>query len=169
MKKILIPCLLLVAVFFQHDLMAQKAKYQSIFIYNFTKYVKWPNESNNTFIIGVLGNSDVYASLVEMSEKKKEASGGQLKVVKFNSLADIGDCHILFVPERESSKLAEINAKTSGKNILVITEKSGLAEKGSVINFIEEEGKLKFELNQAQAEIRGLKVSGSLISLAKLV
>ncbi len=169
MKRVIISCLLLVALLYQHDLIAQKAKYQSIFIYNFTKYVKWPDESHSTFVIGVLGNSEVFASLLEMSEKKKDASGGQIKVVKFNSLAEVRDCHILFIPERESSKLAEINAKTSGMNLLVITEKSGLAEKGAVINFIEEEGKLKFELNQAQAESRGLKVSGSLISLAKLV
>ncbi|MCC5932452.1 MAG: YfiR family protein [Cyclobacteriaceae bacterium] len=170
MKRILIFVLMLTGMFWQQDLCAQKATYQSVFIYNFTKYIKWPAEfADNKIQIAVLGNSDVFTSLHEMAEKKSHSAGIQLNVVKINSLDELSNCHVLFIPDRQSNKLDEVNEKTQGKNILIVTEKNGMAAQGAVINFIEEGGKLKFELNQEQAEKRGLKVSGSLISLAKIV
>lgn len=161
---------MLTGLFVKQNLYAQKATYQSVFIYNFTKYIKWPTDfADNKIEIAVLGNSDVYASLTEMAGKKSQSAGEQLNVVKINSLDELSNCHVLFIPERQSNKLDEVNEKTQGKNILVVTEKNGMAAQGAVINFIEEGGKLKFELNQEQAEKRGLKVSGSLISLAKIL
>ena len=51
---------------------AQKEKYHSIFIYNFSKYVKWPNEkSNGEFVIGVYGSSEIVEDLKVMAESKK--------------------------------------------------------------------------------------------------
>jgi hypothetical protein len=44
-----------------------------------------------------------------------------------------------------------------------------MAGKGAAINFVEVDGKIKFELNEENAESRGLKIAGSLASLAILV
>jgi hypothetical protein len=52
---------------------------------------------------------------------------------------------------------------------LVITDKSGLGEKGSGINFKTVDNKLKFELNQKAIEASNLKVSGALSSMAILI
>jgi hypothetical protein len=49
---------------------------------------------------------------------------------------------------------------------LIITEKSGLAQKGSSINFIMQDNKWKFELNEAATQSAGLKVSRELSKLA---
>lgn len=58
---------------------AQKSKYQSIFIYNFIKYIKWPDSYNSgNFIIGVVGNSDIVASLEQMAAAKKKPTGWPL-------------------------------------------------------------------------------------------
>lgn len=150
---------------------AQKEKYESLFIYNFTKYIKWPDNYNQgKFVIGVLGNSSIYQSLNEMAEsKKKTSSGSNLEVMKYNSIADIGECNILFVSENMISKIEEIDGGTSGKPILIVTDSPGMANKGSVINFIEKDGKIKFELNEAKAATRNLIVSGSLTTLAILI
>lgn len=150
---------------------AQKEKYESLFIYNFTKYIKWPNNYNEgKFVIGVLGNSSIYQSLSEMAEsKRKTSTGANLEVVKYNSVSDIGECNILFVSENMINKFEEIDGGTSTKPILLITDSPGMATKGSVINFIEKDGKIKFELNEAKAASRNLVVSGSLTSLAILI
>ena len=150
---------------------AQKEKYESLFIYNFTKYIKWPDSYNQgKFVIGVLGNSSIYQSLNEMAEsKKKTSSGSNLEVIKYSSITDIGECNILFVSENMINKIDEIDGGTTGKPILIITDSPGMANKGSVINFIEKDGKIKFELNEAKAEMRNLIVSGSLTTLAILI
>ena len=53
--------------------------------------------------------------------------------------------------------------------MLIVSGKKGYGKSGSVINFVEMEGKLKFELNQSQATKRGLQVSEKLVNLAILI
>lgn len=149
----------------------QKEKYQSLFIYNFTKYIKWPDNYNaDKFVIAVIGNSEVLQSLNTMvNSKKKTGTGQNLIVKKYNSVNEIDDCNILFVSENELNNLSEIESATSSKPVLIISDSPGMAAKGSVINFVEQDGKIKFELNESQAVKRNLVVSGSLTSLAILI
>lgn len=150
---------------------AQKEKYQSLFIYNFTKYIKWPDSYNSDkFVIGVLGNSAIFTSLSEMAlAKKKTGNGLVIEVKKYSSVDEIDGCNILFVSENAIDNLGQIDSRTSTKPILVVSDSPGMATKGSVINFVELDGKMKFELNESKAFGKGLIVSGSLISLAILI
>jgi hypothetical protein len=75
----------------------------------------------------------------------------------------------MIVSDKDCDNIDAIAAHTNGKPVLIITDKPGMGGKGAVINFVEQEGKIKFELNQSQAEKRGLKVSGSLTQLAILI
>jgi hypothetical protein len=148
---------------------AQKEKFHSIFIYNFSKYVKWPDDlSSGKFVIGVFGSSSIKNDLEAMASTKK-VNGLTIEVKQFNSTSGIGECNILYVSSSESGKIAEIIQATNNKPVLLVTDKPGLAKKGAAINFVEQGGKVKFELNQQNAESRGLKVSGSLSSLAIIV
>jgi len=169
MKRIILFSLFAIAVSFSSY--AQKEKYQSLFIYNFTKYIKWPESYNaGKFVIGVIGNSDILESLNAMaSSKKKTSSGLTIEVKKYSSIAEIDDCNILFVSQDSAGDLGQIESNTSSKPVLIITDSPGLATQGSVINFVELDGKIKFELNESVASSRGLIVSSSLTNLAILI
>jgi len=169
MKKILLTSFLFITIVSVSY--AQKEKYQSLFIYNFTKYIKWPDSYNaDKFVIGVIGNSDVLESLNAMVDSKKKTGTGQsLEVKKYGSVSEIGDCNILFVSENVVDNLGQIESKTNAKPILIVSDSPGMATKGSVINFVEQEGKIKFELNESAALKRHLVVSSSLTSLAIII
>jgi hypothetical protein len=169
MKKIFFISILFLTIFSVSY--AQKEKYQSLFIYNFTKYIKWPDSYHaDKFVIGVIGNSTVLESLNAMAESKKKTGTGQsLEVKKYGSIGEIGDCNILFVSENVVASLGQIENQTSSKPILIVSDSPGMANKGSVINFVEQDGKIKFELNESQAVKRQLVVSGSLTSLAIII
>ena len=148
---------------------AQKEKFHSLFIYNFSKYIKWPDDQPaDKFVIGVFGSSEM-AKILETTAESKKVNGATIIVKQFNTPQEIQDCQILYVAQSESSKIGEIVSNTANRSTLIVTDKPGLAKKGGVINFIEQEGKIKFELNQHDAESRGLKVSSSLASLAVIV
>ena len=151
--------------------LAQKEKYQSLFIYNFTKYIKWPeNYVAEKFVIGIIGNSKIIDDLNEMAiTKKKTANGAEIEVKKYSSPEEVGECHILFVSENMVDRFPLIDVRTSGKPILLITDSPGMGAKGSIINFVERDGKIKFELNESSATKRNLVISGSLTSLAILI
>jgi hypothetical protein len=162
--------LLMLMIFSFSGSYAQKEKFQSIFIYNFTKYIKWPENYNpESFVITVLGNSPILSSLKQMAAQKAQTNGKNIEVRKANNLSEIGNSHVLFVSENQLSQLDKIQSNTSGKPVLIITEKPGMGTQGATINFVEKDSKIKFELNQASAESKGLKVSSSLTSLAILI
>lgn len=148
---------------------AQKERYHSIFIYNFSKYVKWPDAQNSgTFVIGVLGTSAIQNDLKAMAATK-QVNGMTIEVKQFSSATEVSDCHILYVSASESAKLNQVLSNTKSKPVLVVTDNPGFAKKGAAINFVEVGGKIKFELSQKNAEANGLKVAGALASLAILV
>jgi len=170
MKKVsvVLMCAMITVMSFQ-TAYAQKEKFHSIFIYNFSKYVKWPDAtSSGKFIIGVMGTSTIQNVLKEMAASK-QVNGMAIEVKQCNSVADIRGCQILYISESESSKLDQVVSQTQSQSVLIVTDKPGLAKQGAAINFVEVDGKIKFELNQGNAESHGLKVSGSLTSLAILV
>lgn len=141
----------------------------SMMVYNFIKYVQWPDHTTGgEFVIGVVGNNDVYETLNNWYGGKPR--GGKTYVIKkFNSAAEMGECHVVFIDRNKSNEFDAIQNKVKGKGTLVITDKNGLGQKGSAINFKNEDNKLRFELNQRAIEASNLKVAGALSSMAILI
>jgi hypothetical protein len=141
----------------------------SMMVFNFTKYVQWPDHTaSGEFVIGVIGNNDVFKTL-ETWYGGKPRGAKTYVIKKFSSSSEVGDCHVLFIDKSKSGEFDAVNAKLQGKGTLVITDKNGLGEKGSGINFKTVDNKLKFELNQKAIETANLKVSGALSSMAILI
>lgn len=155
----------------QHPMQAQGTdyKFHTVFIYNFTKYIKWPDDAPaNSFVIGVIGKSGITEPLKEMAATKN-VNGKPIEVKVFNSIEDVKDCHMVFLPTDRSKELATLRGKLSSKPTLIISEKAGLAQQGSAINFIMSDGRWKFEVNQAATDLHKLKISQELVKFAAKV
>jgi hypothetical protein len=141
-------------------------RFHSIFIYNFTKYIQWPaSQQSADFVIGVFGNSPISEELEKITSNK--TVGTQKIVIKrFRNLSEVSDCHILFISSNGSNNFEAVQEKLKGKSTLLITEKSGLIEKGSCINFVLQDNKWRFQLNEAAAQNAGLKISKELAQMA---
>lgn len=145
------------------------SKFKAIFIYNFTKYIEWPKTyRNGDFVIGVIGKTPLYQELVKMAKTKKVANQ-PLKIIKYNSLNDLQKCHIIYLSKGESFEIGAVIKKIKSNSTLIITEQSGLADKGAGINFIVKNNRLKFELNKNNVEQHKLKISSNLEALAIIV
>jgi hypothetical protein len=170
MKKI--KALVIAALLVSGSAFAQERPIHEVYsmmVFNFTRYVQWPTEgASNEFVIGVIGNNEMFNTLQTWYGGKPR--GSQTFVVKkFNSAADVTDCQVLYIDKSKSGEFESASTKVKGKSTLVITDKNGLGEKGSAINFKTVENKLKFELNQKAIEASNLKVSGALSSMAILI
>lgn len=100
-----------------------------------------------------------------MTETKKVANQ-TLEVKKFTSSDDVTKCHILYISKDKSQSLNDIIKKVKNNSTLLVTEESGLVDKGSGINFIIKDNRQKFELNKSNVERYKLKVSSNLEALA---
>ncbi len=141
----------------------------SMMVYNFMKYIHWPPTSaSGDFIIGVVGDKEVFNTLEKWYGTKSKGSQ-KIMIKQFNPSDDMSACHVLYVGRSKSSAFESINIALSGKSTLIVTDKSGLGKKGSAINFKTVNNKLKFELNQATMLSANLKVSSQLTGMAIII
>jgi YfiR/HmsC-like len=148
---------------------AEEYNIKAAFIYKFTNYIDWDSLiPGDEFIIGVIGPSPVIEQLNEIA-LTKTIKNKKIIVRQFNKPEEISPCHILFISQKTSFSLGDILAKVGGKGTLTISEKKGYAQKGTDINFIEVDNKLKFEANPKGISAAGLKASSQLLKLAIIV
>ncbi len=143
------------------------SKIKATLIYNFTKYIDWPEKyKEGNFVIGVLGTTTFYNDLTVLLSKKT-VGDQKFEIKSFSTIESItGNCHILFIPAVNSNMVPDLIKKLKGKSTLIVTEKAGMAKQGSGINFVVENNKQRFELNKGNIEKYNMKVSSTLASLA---
>ena len=145
------------------------AHIKATFIYNFTRYIEWPAEyKKGSFLIGVLGNTRMLQELTTM--KNKTSRGNQpFQIVQYSSVNSISKCHMIFVAASRSHELGLVVNKVKDYKTLIITEKAGLIEKGSSINFVVSNNKQGFEINRSSVKAHGLSMSSNLVAFATVV
>lgn len=164
MRKI---CFLIIGLLFVvHNVAnAQDDKFKALFLYNFTKYMEWPEvKRTGDFKIGVLGSSPITNELKAFTAKKSVGSQA-IVVEEIMAIADCPKYNIVFVPAKASSNLAEITKNVANKGVLVVSDKQGMAAEYSGINFVKNDGQQTFEISLKHIHEEGLNAGKSLMSL----
>lgn len=142
------------------------------FIYNFTKFIKWPEEAlhseSSEFLIGVWGD-DPFGNILDTLAAKKKIQGHNLVIKRFSSLDEIETCHVLFVCSSEKNHLEEVLSKLRGFPVLIVGDTPGFAKRGVGINFYIKKNKVRIEFNKRVLEKSGLKVSSQLLNVGRII
>ena len=141
----------------------------AMMIYNFLKYIQWPGDKNTgDFVIGVLKDDNVFGTL-NTWYGNKERGGKKFTIKKLNSIAEASSCQLVYVGATGSNQFEDLLATLGSNSTLTVTNKRGLASKGSCINFRVIDGRLKFEMNQAALANAKLRTSSQLTSMAIII
>jgi hypothetical protein len=139
---------------------------QAVFIYNFLRHVNWPESATgDKFVIGVLGNSDTYDQLVGFTKDRKIGTK-TIVVLKLKTIEESSQCQLVFVPASKKSKISEIKSYIGSKPCLIVSESSGTTSSGSVIEFVVDNNRLKFHIDEANARQQHLTISRALLDMA---
>ena len=169
LKVIYISCLVLMVFSKAYPQQETDYRIHANIIYRFTKYIDWPiSKKNGDFVIGIVGESPLYDDLKNLSVNKT-VGNQKIVVIKMSPSANSYNCHMLFIGEEESSSLKRIANVTAGVPILIISESEGLAQKGSCINFITVDERLKLEINKGNVEQRSLHIASELLALGIVI
>jgi len=159
-----------VGLLFVSQAHSQEEKYITLYLYNFTKHIEWPDEyKGDDFVIDVLGHNSVYEKLKVMLRSKNRE--GQNFIVNHPSGVEAIDpnCNILFVGHWKSNLLKTALKRVGDHGTLIVSEKGGMLEKGSDINLVIRNQKIMYEVKKSSLEARGLSFSLDLTSLAQRV
>jgi hypothetical protein len=161
---------------------------KAAFLYNFIKFVDWPEESsdsNKPIIIGIIGNDPFGSAFDPIKDKpvkerkvivkwfkgldELEKSSQMDKSGKHPQIEAIRECNLLFICHSEKEKLKETLDLLKDRSILTVADMQGFLESGGIVNFVIEENKVGFEINLVAAEHAKLEIRSQLLRLAKRV
>ncbi len=144
-------------------------KVYSALILNFARGIQWPSASpDKDFVVGILGYEPLADELNALSEKIK-VGNRKISVKEFFAADEVSNCQILFIPAFKARLLQPILEKLGLQPILIITNKPDSALKGSGVNLIFVEGKLRYEINCKSIEKRGMKISANVKGMGIVV
>jgi len=145
---------------------------KAAFLYKFGGFVEWPagafTRADSTFTIGVLGADGVAAEL-ERLVAGRTVHGRAIAVQKLKRGEPLAGLHLLFIGQPEASRLADILATAKGQPLLIVTETEDALARGSMINFITVEDKVRFDVALPPAERGHLRISSRLLAVARKV
>ena len=142
---------------------------KALFVYNFTKYIEWHEQSiSPQFRIGVLGESAMGEKL-SMILKGKKLYNRNVEVKEIKSVDDVAGFQIIYISKNQSDQLKQVLEHCAQSETLIVTEDKNMAAKGSCINIVEKDQKIKFEMNETAVKKAGLKVASQLYELAIVV
>jgi hypothetical protein len=150
----------------QFSVEAVKAAY----LFRFAQYVEWPHTlpPNAPFVIGINGAEDVAVHL-ERLVPGLSVNGRPVKVQRVTRAQDLDGVHILFIGAQAFNRTRSLRTRAIERPILLVTEDDSGLDGGAVINFIEVNRNLRFEISLNAADRSGLKVNSALLSVAARV
>jgi hypothetical protein len=141
-------------------------------LYKVALYAKWPESAfggrEEPLRVAVFG-ADPFGTELERALKGKKLGSHPFAALHFATLGELGECQILFVPEKEEASLAKILEREKGRPVLLIGETVAAAEAGAGIALYFEKSKLQVAVNQQAVRASGLELSSELLKLARLV
>jgi hypothetical protein len=145
---------------------------KAAFLYKFGGFVEWPAvafaRADSPFLIGVLGAESVAAEL-ERLVAGRTVQGRALSVQRLKRADALTGVHLLFVGQSEAARLAEIVSAAKGRPLLIVTETENALTRGSMINFITVDDKVRFDVALPEAERGQLRISARLLAVARKV
>lgn len=145
---------------------------KAAFIYQIAKFVEWPSagapvNAGMPLRLCVLGGNPFGPALESIRGKPVNERRMEVSLLDMN--AGISGCAMLFIAAPMERHIERITALSRGTGVLTIGDTQGFAQRGVMVNFFQQDGKIRFEVNLDATRHDGLKISSKLLSLARIV
>jgi hypothetical protein len=153
---------------------AKASAYQieAVYLFNFSRFVQWPPQSgaakSEQFRVCVLGD-DPFGAALDATLLGENNHGAKLVAQRISKPQETSGCRILFVSTSEESRLKEIFSALDGANVLTVSDIRDFSQRGGMIQFVQADGKVRFEVNVTNANNAGLTLSSDLLEVALAV
>jgi len=149
-----------------------EARVKAAFLYKFAGYVEWPEaaftQPDTPVTIAVIGADPVAAELEQLVAGRR-VNDRVVSVRRLRPGDAMSGTHILFIGNDAAASLALLLQSAQPFSILTVTESSGALERGSVINFVIADRRIRFEISRDSAEKNRLRLSSRLLAVARHV
>jgi hypothetical protein len=141
----------------------RELKLKVIYLYNIASGIEWDAKyKKDKFVIGVLGNPSFAAALLkDLANKKKGLQ--DFSIVQFEKVADVTNCHMLFVSKGYYKYMSTIKTKVKEYPTVLVSEEDYKSQ-GGHFNLAIDGDALKMNANKDLLKKNGFNVSKALLN-----
>ena len=139
---------------------------KAAYIINFIKHISWPNEKNKKSYRIALYKDQKFYQFLSRSLTQKTIKGKLVILINAQSINDLKTADVVYIPEKENTKLHKIANALRGHKILLISNNS--KKKHDVMINLQQSNTAKtitFEVNKSNVVYEKLKISSELLLL----
>ena len=143
---------------------------KAAYLHRFAAYVEWPADAlpEDSFNIGVFG-SDAVVSQLQRLLPTLSIHGRPARVRPVAGPADLANVSILYVGPGKAKAGRALIAAAKERRVLVVTDDENGLRAGAIINFVQIDRHVRFEVSQPAADRSGIKVDAALLAVAARV
>ncbi len=154
---------------------APKELIKAGYLYKFIFFVQWPENKqaeavqDDKITIGILGKDNFGDHFKQIEGRVIKSLNKKVTIKRFGPYSDgldLKQCHILYVCPSEKRNIKRILNRTNGSSILTVADTKGFLEHGGMVNLVDANGLIRWEINLAVTSRSGLKISATLIQSA---
>ena len=147
---------------------ASETAVKAAFLPRFARYVTWPAaaapKNSDPFVLCVIGD-DPFGGALEQAARSQSIDGRRITVRHLDSAAGADGCQVAFLGGTGRQPVGQLLAALGRKPVLTVTDARDGGQRG-LIHFSIVGGRVRFFIDQAGAERRGLTISSRLLALA---
>jgi len=148
---------------------ASEYEVKAAFLYNFAKFVEWPQaRASDAFVVAIIG-SDPFGDILEQTVAGKAVQGRKLVTRRTTRPEDLDGASIVFVSSSEAPRLPQVLKHLEGLPVLTVGDMENFVGRGGMVGFKVKDDNVRFDIDLDQVGKSGLKMSSQLLKIARRV
>lgn len=153
------------------DARAQQQTEQDVkaaFLFNFTKFVTWPAgfpKDGEPFRVCTIADERTTRAVDKMMQGE-QVGGRPVRTAVPRTTDEATTCQILYVSRDARDRAASLLASVRNLPVLTVSDGQGFVSRGGAIQFVFDDGRIRFDINPANARA-GLTISSRLLRVAR--
>lgn len=138
-------------------------------LYSFARNSEWPKKRFGNpeapFVIGIYG-ADMISEFLRELVQNARLKDRPVQVITISAKAQVRACHMLFVSRSERDRLKPILSEARREQVLTVGECENFLNDGGMINFVDVQGSIGYEVKISNANDADLTFRGQLLQYA---
>ncbi len=146
---------------------------KAAFLVRFSLYVEWPPAAfaaaTSPIVVCVVGE-DPFGDILDKAAAAQRVNEHPLLVRRLKTATRDAGCHIAYLAGTETQRPAAMSEALRGSPVLTVSDGArGPGPAAVVVNFVIQDNRVRFEIDDASAARNGLVISSRLLGLALAV
>ncbi len=140
---------------------------KATYLYKLAAFVAWPPGAlpADSIVICVIGK-DPFGAVLDQAVAGQSVQQRPIIVRRYATITANPGCQLMYVAGSQAQPVAGVLAAVRGAPVLTVTDGQSDGNPAGTINFVLEDGYVRFEIDPRMAEQSGLNISSKLLSLA---